>query len=238
MKKLVNFLVIASLFIPILSQSVNKDLVKKNLTHIASDEMMGRDAATEGERMASDFIAAELKKYGVKPFGDEGTYFQNFNLNAVKVELNSKMKIGDINLDLGKDFFLFGNKPVNVKKINELVFVGYGITADEHEYDDYSDVEVEGKSVLISLGEPYSENDEFFNGHKESKYSSFRYKIQNATKKGASEIILLPENIQQQQMYWQYLAGSVGKESLQRISTDDKPIQIFVLSFDVKKSLH
>jgi len=61
-----------------LDDSTSMVYLKSNLEYLASDELEGREASTQGEKLASLFIADKLKEYGVKPFGDEGTYFQNF----------------------------------------------------------------------------------------------------------------------------------------------------------------
>src|SRR5690606_23940902 len=53
----------------------NLPVLKSNLEFLASDELEGREAATHGAKVASKFIASELQKYGVEPFGDDGTYF-------------------------------------------------------------------------------------------------------------------------------------------------------------------
>ncbi len=57
-----------------LDDSTSIVYLKSNLEYLASDELEGREASTQGEKLASVFIANKLKEYGVKPLGDEGTY--------------------------------------------------------------------------------------------------------------------------------------------------------------------
>ncbi|MCH7774202.1 MAG: hypothetical protein IH784_07330, partial [Bacteroidetes bacterium] len=59
---------------------------QSNLEVLASDLFEGRETATRGEQLAALFISKELTKYGVKPFGDDETYYQLFDIIARKVE--------------------------------------------------------------------------------------------------------------------------------------------------------
>lgn len=71
------------------------------------------------------------------------------------------------------------------------MFVGYGITADEYNYDDYADINVEGKIVLIYPGEPESEDTTFFEGKKRTGHASIFCKIADASDRGAIGVISL-----------------------------------------------
>jgi hypothetical protein len=70
-----------------------------------------------------------------------------------------------------------------------LVFVGYGITADEYSYDDYADINVEGKIVLIYPGEPEGKDSTFFKGEKRTTHASIFKKLDNAADHGALGVI-------------------------------------------------
>ncbi|MFO7445877.1 MAG: M28 family peptidase [Ignavibacteriaceae bacterium] len=166
--------------------------LKSNLEFLASDDLEGREAATQAEKVASQFIASELKKYGVKPFGDDGTYFQNFQVKLTGFDENSKITLNAEGeqkiLGIGKDFAsVFYKVPGSLTEVKnkQIVFAGYGITSEENNYDDYKEIDVNGKVVLILSGSPsyFKENSEFF------RASS---KIRMAEAKGAAGLLIIP----------------------------------------------
>ena len=65
--------------------------VKANLEFLASDYLEGRDATSNSEKVASQFIAGELLKYGLQPFGDSGTFFQNVPFNSRRLDESSNI---------------------------------------------------------------------------------------------------------------------------------------------------
>lgn len=136
--------------------------IKANLEVLASDEFEGREATTRGEKIASVFIASELEKYGVKPYGDNGTYFQNFDLLSSGYEIDSKIALLDnsgavSDFLLGDDFIKLSRGFADssfAKQSTGIVFAGYGLTQKEYNYDDYANIDVKGKTVLMLSGEP------------------------------------------------------------------------------------
>ncbi len=178
----------------------NLPVLKSNLEFLASDELEGREAATHGAKVASKFIASELQKYGVEPFGDDGTYFQNFEVQLNSIDSNSNVifKNGDavIEFKFINDFIkVYYTLPAAINPVSdkEIIFAGYGITADEFDYDDYKNLDVKGKVVVVFAGEPFSETETFFNGEKNTRYARSSAKIEIAIAKGASGIIILPD---------------------------------------------
>lgn len=187
-----------------------KDLFK-HLKYIASDELEGRRAGTRGAELASHYIANYFKKFGLKPAGDNGTYFQYFDFisdvkmgdsNSVSFKINDK----EIKLNLKSDFApLSFSESGKVK--GEVIFAGYGITASEQNYDDYEGIDVRGKIVIILKGTPdgYKAHSPF------EKYLSLRYKISNAQSKGASAVIFVdPFSEKFEKFIYDYSAGKTG----------------------------
>ena len=175
--------------------------LKANLTYLASDELEGREAGTRAETVASGFIASELKKYGVLPFGDNGTYFQNYNLATTTPDSNSVITLIDAT---GKEVKTFHQKTdilvgsgclKDINATSEFVFAGYGITAEEYQYDDYKGLDVKGKVVVAIAGEPENGKSTYFNGADESKYSETATKVKIAKSKGAIAILLTSKSV-------------------------------------------
>lgn len=174
--------------------------VKANLEFLASDELEGRETTSKGEKLASLFIAQELEKYGVKPFGDNGTYFQNFNMTVTGYHNQSNITIFDeisspktfIN---GEDILYNPGLLASIEHKNiktEIIFAGYGITSEEPYYDSYNNLDVKGKVVLILSGTPQKNGKEIFDKQTIRKFSRSNAKADIAKKNGALGIISLP----------------------------------------------
>lgn len=174
---------------------IKLESIKANLKFLASDELEGREAATRGEKLAALFISSELQKYGIKPFyGD--SYLQEFDLFSYSIDSSSFAVIIDKDnnqsaLRYYNDFT--ANKIYSVSTAGKfnLVFAGYGITAPEYNYNDYSSIDVGGKMVIVFDGEPYSTDTAYFRGTQNSDYSKTSYKLSEAKNRNAAGIILI-----------------------------------------------
>lgn len=124
---------------------------------LASDAMQGRESGEPGERMAADYIAAKLKEWGLEPAGANGGYFQDFTFEYHDVARDAALQV----YAGGKAReFIYGEDwrqqrySGSAAVTAEVVFVGYGISAPEKQYDDYAGVDVNGKFVLFSTDSP------------------------------------------------------------------------------------
>ena len=176
--------------------------LKSNLEYLASDKLEGRYTGSTGANMAAQFIASELKKYGVKTFENNSNYFQDFPLNSntltqastLTLVYNQDDKVKSEILNISKEFSAWGAfmpGSLDTLKNYELVFVGYGISAPEYKYDDYAGEDVKGKVVVILSGEPYSDDPNYFNGKAPTQYSNILSKCFFAASKGVAGVIWL-----------------------------------------------
>lgn len=175
---------------------IDKENIKLNLEFLASDELEGRETSTRGEKLAALYIKTELQKYGVKPYFDNNSYFQPFDLDAGMIEPESKIIVKNEKNNTSKEFKVlddfFASMETSEMKTNEdtpIIFAGYGITAPEFNYDDYANLDVKGKIVVVIPGEPASDDSKFFNGGDETRYSSTRTKSSIAKDHGALVVI-------------------------------------------------
>ncbi|MCX6169816.1 MAG: M20/M25/M40 family metallo-hydrolase [Ignavibacteriales bacterium] len=211
-----------------------------NLQVLASDEFEGRETTTHGEKLASLFIASELGKYNVQPMGDNGTYFQNFNLLSSGYGLDSKITLVDnsgaliSNFSMGDDFIRSGRGLADssfAEQTTGIVFAGYGITAKEFNYDDYANIDVKGKTVLILSGEPYSEKDDFFSGEKPTSYSNSESKVKLAKEKGAIGVFIIVD--ERMKSFWNRFKEFATQPSISFISKEPqeftKNIPVFII---------
>jgi hypothetical protein len=184
------------------------------VTFLASGWMEGREAGEKGCFMAADYIASLMESYGLQPFGDSvnhenqfsgRSYFQNFTLFRFTTEESS---LSWVNSDKGNDsehLFAFRTdfsvEPVtnNVSVEYPVVFAGYGISLPEQGYDDYSDLDVENKIVVMLSGFPGSKDTASYAWQKIGKIieQSDDYEFEKrktAQAKGAVALIVISES--------------------------------------------
>jgi S1-C subfamily serine protease len=131
----------------------------KDLTYLTSDECEGRGVGTKGIDLAADHIAREFAKAGLKPGGDRGTYFQNFQVSAAaRVERTPTLVLTGplgqtITLEADHNFTI--QRPSGSGKADApIVFAGYGLSSAKVGYDDYAGLDVAGKVVVVLRRSP------------------------------------------------------------------------------------
>jgi hypothetical protein len=132
--------------------------MRRDITFLASDACEGRGPGTHGINKAADYIAAQLKQAGLKPGGIEGSYFQPFTINANVLDEPARLALTGpqgqtITLKQGVQFWPMALGGSGGDKA-PLVFAGYGISSKKADYDDYADVDVADKVVVLLRGAP------------------------------------------------------------------------------------
>jgi Peptidase family M28/PDZ domain/PA domain len=163
---------------------------------LASEKMKGRGTGSKELENAAELIAKEFKAAGLQPVN--GSYFQRFPVttqarlgraNKLTFQLGDKKE----SLTFEKDFI-----PLNFSSAGEvsgeLVFVGYGITAPEYNYDDYAGIDVKDKIAVILRREPQETDDKSpFAGRVYTRHAQFDSKATNAKLHGAKAAIVLSD---------------------------------------------
>ena len=191
MKKL--FLVFIAIVEILSAQNNNPEItaseIKDHINYLASDELEGRMTGTPELYKAAEFLKKEFESYGLKPLFD-GSYFQEFPFME-KLELGNNTLTFTIDekeksAELSKDFIALGFTD-NAEVKGNIVFAGYGITAKDLKYDDYANVDVKGKIVVVFRNHPDMKSPH----SKFDQYSSLRYKATTARDIGAIGIIFV-----------------------------------------------
>ncbi|MFQ5772044.1 MAG: PA domain-containing protein, partial [bacterium] len=176
--------------------SIRPEDVRRHIDFLASDSLMGRDTPSPGLNIAAHYIADEFSRLGLDPL--DGSYLQKFYLNLVRLGDENFLKLKDQSgteffFDIKRDFMPFeytANKEVE----SELAFVGYGITAPEFNYDDYQNIDVQGKIVIVLRHEPgEKDSTSVFNGVHNTDHSEVRTKVENAIEHGAVGLLLVTD---------------------------------------------
>lgn len=140
----------------------NVENIKAHMYFLADDLLEGRDTGSRGHEIASLYIQSEFKKYGLKGAGDEGSFQQRVTFRkGLLVQESPTFSLSNgtdsIELEYPKQFITGPNlATTNASVSAPLVFVGYGIVAPDLGHDDYADINVEGKIVVMLSGKPAS----------------------------------------------------------------------------------
>jgi hypothetical protein len=122
--------------------------LKEHLTYVAADERAGRDTPSKGLDETAQYVADNLKKLGIKPAGDDGTYFQHIALKRDKVDqAHTSFALNDQTFKFGDDYLTTGT-PGSVE--GQLVFVGHGWIVKSKGIDAYKGIDVKDKIMVVA----------------------------------------------------------------------------------------
>lgn len=178
-------------------QQVNEKSLMSHIRFLAHDLLEGRAPATRGDMLTTTYIAAQMERIGLKPGGENGTYFQSVPILSTYLDPSASLlvkgKDKELRLQFKKEFVgAIGNQQTTASLSNaELVFVGYGIDAPEQNWNDYKDVDVTGKVLLMMNNDPATNDPGFFGGKARTYYGRWTYKFEIAAKKGAAGAIII-----------------------------------------------
>ncbi len=184
--------------IKIVEASINPDKIRAHVQYLSDDLMEGRYPGLRGGELAAKYIATQFALYGLKPAGDNGTYFQNINfvgMKAIPSETSFTLipASGDlIPLKFADDYVVMNQTLTASADIDApLVFVGYGATAPEFNWDDYKGIDVKGKVIVCIVGDPPSDDPKFFGGKALTYYGRWTYKFEQAARMGAVGALII-----------------------------------------------
>ena len=173
---------------------------------ISSDAFEGRGPATRAETKTINYIADQFRAVGLQPAGDtvngKRSWFQNVPLLRSEIVGNPQLAVNlgngqTIQLTQGNEIALKapmnGANAVNLANV-PLVFVGYGVSAPERNWDDFKGVDVRGKLLVVLINDPDFEGGEGdFGGKAMTYYGRWTYKYEEAARRGAAGVLIVHE---------------------------------------------
>jgi hypothetical protein len=178
--------------------------LKTDVSYLADDLRGGRGVGTAGIDAAADYIAGVFRESGLKPAPGADGYFQKFpisNGNKFSAKSTLSAKAGDGTTLTAEPNVAFGALTARTGKFEDVpvVFVGYGIVAKDEKrglnYDDYADVDVKDKAIIVLRGEPQAEDESSpFDGKKNTPYADFLSKGTTASQHGVKAILFVNDH--------------------------------------------
>ncbi len=212
--------------------SISEESLLAHIKTLASDEFEGRAPGTRGEDLTVDYLEQHFRKLGLQPGNPDGTFVQQVPLAGITSHASGEFRIKGRRIPLAplKDFVGVTRRYVDNVEVgnSDVVFVGYGVVAPEYGWDDYKDVDVKGKTILMLINDPAvpdpndpSRLDEkMFRGRAMTYYGRWTYKYEIATAKGAAAAVIIHETGPAGYPF-EVVTGSWGRENFD-IATPDR----------------
>lgn len=179
--------------------------LKQHLQVLADPNMEGRETATAGERRAAQYIKAQFEKMGLKP-GTANGYEMPFTVYSDSLK-EAALTVNGTSYILDNDFGTYVDYNHTMSgRFSEVVFAGYGISTKQ--YDDYKNLDVAGKLVVVYEGEPVKDGVYLATGTKsKSEWAGTSNKVLAATHYGAAGLIIIQRKFPRK--YKQFRSGDV-----------------------------
>src|SRR4051812_33032488 len=205
--------------------SITTNDLLKHIRVLASDEFEGRAPGIPGEERTVDYLQTEFKRIGLQAGNPDGTYLQEVPLVGITGQPSAAITVNGKTLEifLPKDCVIWSRHVAQDVAVSasDIVFVGYGIVAPEYQWDDFKDVDVRGKTILMLINDPPipdpidpdALDEKMFKGRGMTYYGRWTYKYEIATKKGASAAIIVHET-GHAGYPWAVVVGSNSRENM------------------------
>lgn len=178
------------------ANSITSNELEEKLYTYASDEYEGRETGEPGQKKAVEYLKNHYINLKISSVNVDGNYIQEVPLHIVKTPKVS-MTINETIFNYFEDFISLTAASTGNFSDSEIIYVGYGI--DHENYNDYSNIEVKGKIVIVKAGEPIDDAGNYLvSGTKEiSKWSNGRQALstkRTAAKKNGAKALFFMDN--------------------------------------------
>ena len=178
------------------ARQIRPELIRAHVRFLASDLLEGRGPASRGDRLAEEYVAAQMEGLGLEPAAPDGGWFQPFDIVGISTDAPATVHFTrrgeSVDLRYRDDYVAFSGVQVPEASTGggEIVFVGYGIVAPEYQWDDYKGADLKGKVLLMMNNDP-EDDPKLFAGKTRLYYGRWTYKYEMAAKMGAAGAIIV-----------------------------------------------
>jgi Zn-dependent M28 family amino/carboxypeptidase len=172
--------------------------MRKHVELLASDSFEGRKPFTEGELRTISYLKEQFEAFGLEP-GNDSSFFQKVPMVSITSMAAPQMLIetkhGSFSLSGPDDYVIWSGVTTPIVSLDkeEVVFAGYGIVAPEYNWNDYADIDVKDKVVLVLANEPGFDGSDstLFKGITMTYYARWIYKMEEAARRGAKACLVI-----------------------------------------------
>ncbi|MFZ6871743.1 M28 family peptidase [Undibacterium sp. Di27W] len=211
---------------------VNEVALRAHLALLSSDLFEGRGTGQRGGDLSVAYLETQAAVLGLLPANGK-SYKQAVSINGIKSlpqasSVNLHIAGKQLDWNFGNDWIWSAGDAVSTHQFDhELLFVGYGITAPEEQWDDFKGIDCKGKILVVMVNDPQptAEQPERFGGKALTYYGRRSYKTEEALRRGAAGVLLIHTDASAN-VGWDVLKnGGVG-EQFQLANKDSKGLAI------------
>jgi Zn-dependent M28 family amino/carboxypeptidase len=231
------------------AESIGPGLLQ-HIRNLSDDSLEGRGPGTAGETKTVAYLEGQFKALGLAPGNPDGTYQQKVEMIGYTPHPTASFSVGGktIPLRFKDDFVAIArhDRPETKVTGSDIVFVGYGVEAPEYGWNDFKDMDVKGKTIIVLINDPavtapgYTSkpgsettaedmehlDSTMFRGKAMTYYGRWTYKYEEASAKGAAAIFIVHETVPAA-YGWNVVRSSNSIEALDVISPDaDKRVPV------------
>lgn len=206
---------------------------------LSDDALQGRGPAGPGELPTLEYLQAAYERIGLTPAGDTALpgaaagaprYFQQVALQAITAEPSTAYLsfVGSpdaarLELSYGDDFVTWTTTPQEVLDLaGGLIFVGYGVDAPEENWDDFGDMDMTGKILMMLVNDPPLADPSRFGGNAMTYYGRWTYKFEEGARQGAAGVLLIHDT-EAAGYGWNVIQGWTGEQLQVPPAADSTP---------------
>lgn len=175
---------------------VNLSNLHHDIKVLASDEFAGRGPLTEGETLTINYLTQQYQNIGLTG-AVNGDFLQAVEMAQITPDQNMTLNIGQLSFNAGSDFTARTQQiqPTIELQNSDVVFVGYGINAPEYQWNDFENLDVKGKTLIVLVNDPgfATQDDNLFTGNAMTYYGRWTYKYEEAARQGAAAVFIVHE---------------------------------------------
>jgi Zn-dependent M28 family amino/carboxypeptidase len=212
--------------------SLSGDRMLEHIRKLSSDEFEGRGPGSKGEEVTIQYLQDQFRSLGLEPGNPDGTYLQNVPLVGITADPQMKLTFtGHGQSQAPKfqsDFVGWTKRVVDTSAVDaEMIFVGYGVQAPEFQWDDFKNVDVRGKVLVVLINDPPVPDPQHpdqldantFGGKAMTYYGRWTYKFEKAAALGAAGCIIVHQT-ERAGYPWEVVRNSWSAEQFDLQSPD------------------
>ncbi|MDQ3349164.1 MAG: M28 family metallopeptidase, partial [Acidobacteriota bacterium] len=181
--------------------------ILEHVKALAADEYEGRAPGGKGDELTVKYLEGQFKQLGLEPGNPDGTFFQKVPLVGITAKVVKPLTVAGRGR---QQTFKWGDEVVAWSKhvaetasveASDIVFAGYGVEAPEFNWNDFKDVDVKGKTIIVLVndpavpapGDPSKLDPKVFGGDAMTYYGRWTYKFEEGARRGAAGILVVHE---------------------------------------------
>lgn len=178
--------------------TVDPERITRDVKALSSDAFEGRAPGTKGEERTIEYLVARMQEVGLEPGGPDGKWLQPVPLLHTTLGKGT-MTLGTTPVSQGRELYVSTLRPEDAARIDKapMVFVGYGVSAPERQWDDFKGVDLKGKVAVFLINDPdFSATpgeavNGKFGGRTMTYYGRWTYKFEEAARRGAVAALIV-----------------------------------------------